>query len=347
MGQRDRDLNLKDSLHWGLRPRDIKKRLDLDTPFMLGSGLATDAQVERIRIEAAKNYAAIGQDWIQCIYGMVGSGSGESLHEILRYSKIFKDIPSGNLLGLDATTDFTDANLGGSLDSDVKLLLHFGGASGSTIFRDSSLGLQQTSGVGNAIVTTESYKFDSTSLSVDGSGSWVQVTDDVDWFLRTADFTIDWWMNFKESGVVQPTICQQASAENQILINLSTSESQLVVWDSGVNTIDLSWTYSALSLDTWYHFGITREGDDFVLWINGVSKGTKTDTSSIPDIDAPLKIGGLSASSGLNGFIDEFRIVKTKALYTGSFDLRVLPYKELNQQFLMANCGYSGTIIDE
>jgi len=57
----------------------------------------------------------------------------------------------------------------------------------------------------------------------------------------------------------------------------------------------------------WYHVALTRSGDDFTLYIDGVAVKTTTTPVVIPDPSAPLTIGSAEAYN-LNGLVDEVEL---------------------------------------
>ena len=69
-------------------------------------------------------------------------------------------------------------------------------------------------------------------------------------------------------------------------------------------------TGGTLSLNTWYHIMVTRNGNAFTLYLNGVSVATGTNSSTIATAYDKLEIGhyGNNANSWFTGNIGEVRI---------------------------------------
>ena len=75
-----------------------------------------------------------------------------------------------------------------------------------------------------------------------------------------------------------------------------------------------------MSVDTWHHIAVTRDGRDYEVFIDGTSVGTNTDTQD-QDVPETFYFIGASASEGLgtNGYLDETRI-STTVRYTSTFE---------------------------
>jgi hypothetical protein len=81
---------------------------------------------------------------------------------------------------------------------------------------------------------------------------------------------------------------------------------------------------SGWSAGTWYHVAVTRSGNTFKLFRNGVQNGsTVTNSNSCP---ATASTGALYVGSDVgggfgnwNGYIDDLRITKGYARYTTNF----------------------------
>jgi len=92
-------------------------------------------------------------------------------------------------------------------------------------------------------------------------------------------------------------------------------------------TINLNMTY-AFAINTWYHIALVRDvGGVFNFYVNGVSIGTTTNTTTWTD-NSPYWIGQNANNGGSHdymvGYISNFRITTT-AVYTSTFSPPVAP----------------------
>jgi len=143
----------------------------------------------------------------------------------------------------------------------------------------------------------------------DGSTGYVQVANRPLWNFGANDFTIDLWARFSTVTGTDPFIAHDEGGGNL---------NKWIFWHDStgltfhinsptlgpLNVVTFAWSPSTL---TWYHLAVTRSGNTYVLYIDGVQKSTATDSHAIPDADAALTIGR-AESFYFNGKIDEVEI---------------------------------------
>jgi YD repeat-containing protein len=223
------------------------------------------------------------------------------------------------------------------IDSYTKLMLHMDGTNGSTTFTDSSQSPKTITTYGNAQISTAQSKFGGVSGYFDGSGDYLSVPDSSDWYFGTGDFTIDTWVRFN----TLPTTGNQMYFINQRNGSTSTQEFYLTnssgtyylvygAYSSGSYIISVSATVD-VSIGTWYHVALTRSGTSFRLFLNGTQVGSgATDSDAVPDSPSVFEIGRWSGGGMyFNGWLDEFRISKGIARWTGNFTPASGPYMGL------------------
>ena len=180
--------------------------------------------------------------------------------------------------------------------------------------------------VGNAQISTTQSKFGGGSMYFNGSGSYLT-------FLRTAnvqfgsgDWTIELWFYLNSASGVQVLL----SGTNG---GLTVGSWEIYAVDNGaggMNFANSSWAdYSVKmgstpSANTWYHLAITRSGTSTRLFLNGTLQNTTTVPSgmNVNGSGSNLLIGAQGNTPGslpLNGYIDDLRITKGYARYTGNF----------------------------
>lgn len=216
--------------------------------------------------------------------------------------------------------------IGGGFDSYTKLLLHCDGANGSTVFTDDT-GKTVTPN-GNAQISTAQSKFGGASGLFDGSGDYLSLADSEDWAFGSGDFTIDTWVRFSSVGGWQ-VFASQGSGDNSNRWYLAHNGTNLVfdVFTSGSSNISISnnWVPAA---NTFYHIALTRSGNNFRMFVDGVQVGTtQTNTNSIGNYPGILAIGSeTDAGTAFNGHLDEIRISKGIARWTGNFTPPIAAY---------------------
>jgi hypothetical protein len=131
-----------------------------------------------------------------------------------------------------------------------------------------------------------------------------------------------------------PLRVREASGYGAFLVFNSTntdlkfySSSNIAAWD-----IANAQAIGAVSVNTWYHVAITRQGNTFRTYLNGVQGSTWTSSAALYTPTKPLGIGSNpDGSYSLNGWLDELRITKGVARYTGaaSFTPPTAPFPEV------------------
>ena len=216
--------------------------------------------------------------------------------------------------------------------ANVSLLLHGNGSNGSTTFTDNSPNNFTVTANGNAQVDTTVYKFGSGSIELDGNGDYLSIPDNVDFQFGTGDFTIETWVRFNSVSGFIPIVSNGLGAaggnplyDTNWSIYLTNNNLYITKFVSNNQTdFNFSWTPS---IDTWYHVAIARNGTSLKAYVDGSQIGS-TQTSSTNYSGATNNTGfsigrllignGGAVASYLNGYLDDIRIIKGVARYTGS-----------------------------
>ena len=225
----------------------------------------------------------------------------------------------------------TDAADGDAHFPKVEALLPFDGTNGATSTTDlSDRGNTVTFG-GDAEISTAQSKFGGSSLSLDGNGDYVDLPQATNQ-LVSEDFTIEFWFRIN-SGAGSETIglfgsyYTTPSGKGMIMASSATYNQVYFQWHYGAS----DWAYlnqtqgtrTALSNNTWYHVAVTRSGSTWRLFLNGTQEDSVTQSSYITDSGSTTRLGNYgpsaTASHGLNGYIEDFRITRGVARYTSNF----------------------------
>lgn len=170
---------------------------------------------------------------------------------------------------------------------------------------------------GNAVVSTAQSKFGGASVAFDGTVDYLSVASNTDFAFGTGDFTIEMW------------VYRVGTAANQTLVDFRTTSSSLIspviYLDAGyapifyVGGTNVITSVAAVALTTWTHIAVSRTSGSTRLFINGAQSGnTYTDSNSY--IQGPVTLGSIVGGlSYFNGYVDEFRVTKGLARYTGNF----------------------------
>ena len=172
------------------------------------------------------------------------------------------------------------------------------------------------------ITSTETFETTG-SVQFDGSGDYLTIPESTDFQLASSaiDFTIEAWVygsNFSGAFTTISAVWNQSTGD-QWIFSVDTAGVLGFAWIPYSNSANFI-AGGTLSTDIWHHVAVTRSGNTFRLFLDGVivATGQNSGTSSNNDV---LQIGRYAtvSSSEWEGHISNVRIVKGTALYTENF----------------------------
>jgi hypothetical protein len=215
------------------------------------------------------------------------------------------------------------------MDSYTKLLMHMN----DSTFKD-SCGHTVTNY--SAAFNSGIKKFGNGSAYFNGSAV-IAATYDSNINLASGNFTIDWWQyqisktssNDKSFSLGSGSYAYQC----QLSLICSTLGFRLIAGSKSGTTYAISYTMSPYpSLGVWHHIAITRNGNYFYVYVDGVNVGSAYYVSDLYLVSGALYIGG-----SFNGYIDEFRISKGIVRWTSNFTPPTRQYDSTNYLFCNKN----------
>ena len=226
----------------------------------------------------------------------------------------------------------TTAPAGDPLYNYTTLLLKMNGTNGGTTFTDNSYSPKTVSRYGSVVTSTSAIKYGSASCYSPGTlGSYLTVPKTTAFDFGSVDFTIELWAYLIALNANTQAIFSTGKTTGSDYYSLRFYVSDLGYLNVSFSNTGTSTQLSLIdpnifSLSTWQHIAVTRSGNIFTLWKNGVSVASGTMTGSIYYSTAdPVCIGTDPAYGGVgylnnwNGYKDDFRITKGFARYTGAF----------------------------
>ena len=169
------------------------------------------------------------------------------------------------------------------------------------------------------------------STYFDGSGDYLRVPYDVGFELSSSNFTIECW--------VYPTVLA-----GDITVLATHTSDPTGGYAVGFNeTLTRTWlNFSgdwlqvagpAVSLNTWNHIAVVRDGSSFYMYTNGVrgtvfTNGGAVTSTANSDVTIGARYNG--TSNYYTGYVSNVRIVKGTALYTTNFTPPTAPVGSAN-----------------
>ena len=232
---------------------------------------------------------------------------------------------SSNKWGVTVVEEWNSGSIvGDEYYNSCSLLLHFSGSNGSTTFIDNSPNnLTVTSNNGVAISTVQS-KFGGTSGLFDGTNDYLSIPSN-SVFDLLGDYTIEFWAyssNFAAGGMgILHRGFYSTGVNTWSGLSFSIRGTRFYFYAT-TNANEQYIDVSPPSNNTWHHFAMVKSGTTGRVFIDGTLAGTITSLNTPAVSSQTLRIGVWDYSAGAeysNGYIDEIRITKGYARYTGSF----------------------------
>jgi hypothetical protein len=207
--------------------------------------------------------------------------------------------------------------------ANVSLLLHFDGADTSTTFTDHSSYGHTVTANGHAQIDTAQSVFGGASGLFDGTDDYLSMSDAGEFDFGTGDFTVEFWIRLASGAESSDHSILVGSAAGNLMVRLGGVGGKKL----GIGRNDVAWdSYTVamtLSSETWYHMAVTRDSsDDVRMFLDGVSQtmeGGGTGNSNTYSMDSVYVGTHNGFGADLNGHLDDLRVTKGVARYTGNF----------------------------
>ena len=176
--------------------------------------------------------------------------------------------------------------------------------------------------VADAKISTAQSKWGGSSMYFDGTGDYLYLPSNQNLVLGTADFTLECWIYAtstpSDMGIFESRTNGTATTADGFTLT-AFSGSVIRIFSNGALISSSGTSY----VNTWCHVAVTRLSGTFNLYINGVSQGTNTTARTFSNADAIIGGGRYGTGAGVTtyfpGYIEDFRITKGYARYTGNF----------------------------
>ena len=228
---------------------------------------------------------------------------------------------TGNKWGVTVVEEWNSGSIpGDEYYNSCSLLMHFSGSNGSTTFIDNSPSPKTATSNNGAAISTVQSKFGGTSGLFDGSDDYVTVSDNSAFNFGAGDFTIEYWEYRTSNAIYKPVMSRNSAGQPPWMIGWTESGNINFFAGNGSSwSIASAVSMGVIIINSWTHYAVTRQGNTFRTFQNGIQISTFTSAATIPDGAAPLEIGRYAGTYYYPGYLDELRLTKGVARYTGSF----------------------------
>ena len=161
----------------------------------------------------------------------------------------------------------------------------------------------------------------------DGTGDTVSSADATALEPGTSDFTLEYMLRVTTVSGGHELVSKRTAASFAPFTTQYT-DTALVWYASSGGGWDVASAspIGTIAVDTWYHVALTRSGDTFRAFLDGVKNATEvTSSASLLDNTEGFRIGGGIGAGDLNGWISNVRYTIGVARYTANFTPPTLP----------------------
>lgn len=219
--------------------------------------------------------------------------------------------------------------------ASVKLLAHFDGTNGASVFTDSSASAHTMTNSGGTAPNTNTTsstqkKFGATSWNNNGSAQRIALGGTTtDWNFGSGDFTIEWWDYNNPEGAI---VTWQREETNPVLRGFAVVRYAGAVYVcQNWNAETTTWVFSAPA-GQWNHIALVKISGAFTLYVNGIYVPIATQSAGFPTSynNTTGYLGSLyntaTIAVPLSGYVDDLRITKGVGRYTTNFTPRITPF---------------------
>lgn len=238
--------------------------------------------------------------------------------------------------------------------NNVSLLMHMNGISGSKNFVDSSANNIQSTAIGNIEVSSARTRFGNGAafLYGNGAGNYIRVSGNPNLAVGTGDYTLEMWAYVSSDSPFvifdAAPINSPGSRPDAFLFYIENTR-QPRFFGGGISIIT---PVASFPIDQWAHLALVRNTGTTTIYINGTGISNSTGFYNATIATGGCLIGGFADNLNFtsNGYIDELRLTKGVARYTGNFTPPTTEFPDSSSQpkslrFLKSNDGKKTLLI--
>lgn len=162
---------------------------------------------------------------------------------------------------------------------------------------------------GNTFIDTSQFKFGVSSVRMDGTGDALDGDGSADFEYGTGDFLFEFFVRF--NSLANSTVIYDGRGPTPSPVIYKAAGNVPLRFNDGA--ADRITGTTNIVINTWYHVALSRLDGNTRLHVNGAQEGsTYVDANNYGIASQRPRLGndGTLGTSGLNGWIDGFRVVK-------------------------------------
>jgi hypothetical protein len=223
-------------------------------------------------------------------------------------------------IGYRPTSTASSVTSSSLIDIYTSLYLNMDGANNSTTFTDLSPNALTITPNDNSHISTVQSKFGGASLFLDGAGDHLRIPSNTAPLVLTGDFTIECFC--RTTTIADDGILVVLNYDSYAAQSIYRNGTSLLLYSSSGGSWDISngQTIGTMTADVWHHMAVTRSENTYNLYLDGVRNTTFSSSLTPKSTGIYSSVGSLVSPTGYDwtGYVDDLRITKGIALYTGA-----------------------------
>ena len=213
--------------------------------------------------------------------------------------------------------------------SSVSALFYFDGTDLSTTFVEEKGNAVTT--YGTALLSTANKVMGTAGGQFYGSHDYISIPHNAALEFGSGDFTVEGRVFFDSTGTYVAIYSKYDSSSN-IAFTIYKSGSAVVVYASSNGTtwnlLNAVSIIGSISINTWYAIAVTREGNVWKTYVNGTLVSNVTVAGTIFANTSAVYLGKnpLNVVGAVPSRLDEWRVTKGVARYSGNYTVRTDPF---------------------
>lgn len=301
---------------------------------LVRNGTACNFYVNGASVASFTDATSISPATATVIMGMAAHNSSEFFTGSISNARLVKGAAVYTAAFTPSTTPLTPIT-GTSLLTCQSPSIVDNSVNGFTVTKNGDVSVQRFSPFSPVIQTPVSY-----STYFNGSSTLNLAASSA--LPGAGNYTIEFWANVPTApsgGAYFTAFAYGSSGSVLRCFVLDQTGTKLGIWIGTVNVVMVA---STAMVGQWAHIAISRSGTSMTTYINGALVATVTDSTNLNT--GTLYLGSQAATNYYTGYISNFRVVSSSALYTAAFTPPTAPLAAVTNTALLT-C-QSATIVD-
>jgi hypothetical protein len=216
-------------------------------------------------------------------------------------------------------------------DGYTKSLLHFDSGQARVVYDES--GKEWTAN--DIQILTTPAKFGNGAGYFDGGAAWADTASSQDFEFGSGDFVVEWW-EYRFADVGCSIARDGVNAFSPFSFGYNAGGADLLIYaTSNGSSYDIAngKSLGAVTLNTWNHFEVNRNGTTFRAFKNGTQTDTWTSSAAFNASTARMTVGRNGTTVYVTAMIDEVIIKKGTGGHTANFSVATEPSAIVGKQY--------------